>query len=189
MLCASSSAFAANLIDQNAPANNAYMAGFQQTNLAQSFQQTNGNLSGAGIFLQNGVGSGTASITIGLWTALPNQFGAVELASATDVTSSSNHWFDVFWSPVAVTPGATYFLTFDSTSDYGISGDVNNGYPKGFVYANPGYGAFTGYDYTFRTYASDTFSVPEPAIWALMLGGFGLAGAALRRGRATTVRA
>ena len=29
--------------------------------------------------------------------------------------------------------------------------------------------------------------VPEPTTWALMLGGFGLAGAALRRRRAATV--
>ena len=31
----------------------------------------------------------------------------------------------------------------------------------------------------------DVASVPEPATWAMMIGGFGLAGAALRRRRAT----
>ena len=35
-----------------------------------------------------------------------------------------------------------------------------------------------GNDHGFRTYVA---AVPEPATWALMIGGFGLAGAALRR--------
>jgi hypothetical protein len=42
-------------------------------------------------------------------------------------------------------------------------------------------------DANFRFTASTPAAVPEPASWALMIGGFGLAGAAMRR-RPATVR-
>jgi hypothetical protein len=63
----------------------------------------------------------------------------------------------------------------------GISGDTRNPYAFGQVYANPGYGSFSGFDYTFRTYTSDvSAAVPEPGTWAMMLIGFGVVGGAMR---------
>jgi hypothetical protein len=41
----------------------------------------------------------------------------------------------------------------------------------------------TGSDFTNFAFRVDGGAVPEPASWALMIGGFGLAGAALRRRR------
>ena len=41
----------------------------------------------------------------------------------------------------------------------------------------------------YRNYAFTSGAVPEPAAWALMIGGFGLAGAALRRRRQVAVAA
>ena len=46
-----------------------------------------------------------------------------------------------------------------------------------------------GIDNIHLTYNSNSGAVPEPATWALMLGGFGLAGAALRRRRAASATA
>jgi hypothetical protein len=105
------------------------------------------------------------------------------LATGTAQTESNDRWLDVFWSPVTLTAGQTYFLVFqDDRNAYGIAGDTNNPYANGNVYANSGFGNFSGFDYAFRTYADDaTGAVPEPATWAMMIMGFGLVGGAMRR--------
>jgi hypothetical protein len=59
---------------------------------------------------------------------------------------------------------------------------------SGGLYKNPGDESAYVTDWAvgeqFRNYAfKDTGGVPEPATWALMISGFGLAGAALRRRR------
>lgn len=174
---------AAIAIDQIAPVNTAYMADFAQGDLAQSFTPAQSNAAGAGIFLEPDVGSGAAGITIGLWTALPTLPGAIQLASASGTASAAGTWFDLFWSPVAVTPGASYVLTFSGGGSYAIAGDVNNGYAGGQTFANPGYGSFPGFDYAFRTYHDTAFApVPEPAGLALFgLGLLAVAGLTRRR--------
>jgi hypothetical protein len=139
----------ANLIDQNQPSGPVYMAAFSQTDLAQSFMQTNDNISGAGILLQAGVG-GTDNVTISVWTGLPNAGGTM-LATAS-AQGTQGQWVDVFWGYTAITPGVTYYLVFDGNTTLGIAGDTNNPYPNGHVFANPGYQPFPGFDYAFRTY-------------------------------------
>jgi hypothetical protein len=173
----------AQVIDQNAPTNNTFMAGFDQGDLAQSFKQSANNIVGAGIYLVAGQGSGNGTLTINLWSMLPTQQGANKLATGTADFSANDQWVDVFWSSVGVASGQTYFLEFLSTnSNYGIAGDVNNGYADGQVYANSGFGSFPTYDYTFRTYASGGTQVPEPATGALVAAGLaGLVGIARRR--------
>jgi hypothetical protein len=58
---------------------------------------------------------------------------------------------------------------------------------SGGLYANPGDTSAYVRDWAigsqFTNYAFTGSATPEPAEWALMLGGFGLAGAALRRRR------
>ena len=151
-----------NLIDQNQPSATTYMAGFTQGGLAQSFQQTNSNVSGAGIFLQENIGS-TDNVTIQLWSDVPDTSAAVMLAEAS-ATGTAGQWVDVFWTPVAVVPGTTYFLAFTGNTSLGISGDTGNPYAFGCVYAN-NFTPFANYDYTFRTYWEDNVSL-ERSTWA-----------------------
>jgi hypothetical protein len=154
---AAPSASAQCTVDQNQPNPPVYMAHFAQTDLAQSFQQSAGNICGAGIFLQAGIGT-TDNVTISLWTNLPNA-GGVLITSASAI-GTQNTWVDVFWPSVAITPATTYYLVFTGNTTLGIAGDINNPYPFGMVFANPGYGAFPVYDYTFRTYSGSTCTAP-----------------------------
>ena len=175
-------ATAAPVLDQSQPSGSAYMAAFAQGDLAQSFQQAHSNVAGAGILLQAGVGSSDL-VTIALWDALPNDGGTL-LASGSG-TGTAGSWFDVFWSPVPVTPGDTLFLVFTAGQNtLGIAGDVYDPYPAGMTYANPGYGAFPDFDYAFRTYYDDAVAaIPAPG--AVLLGALGAGLAGWLRGRRT----
>jgi hypothetical protein len=149
-------------IDQNQPVGNIYIANFSQTGVAQSFQQTHDNISGAGILLQADVGS-TGTVNIQLWTGLPNAGGS-KIAEGT-TTGTAGTWVDVYWSPTTVTLGTTYYLIFEpSTNGLGIAGTTNV-YPHGIAYANAGYGAWPAYDYAFRTYYRQYISL-ERTTWA-----------------------
>ncbi|QQT25174.1 MBG domain-containing protein [Sphingobacterium spiritivorum] len=135
-------------IDQSIASN--CTANISQSNLAQSFKPVTNSLMGASIFL-NATG-GNGSITISLWDKLPNA-GGVQLATGTAASSPSS-WVNVFWSPVSVTPGNTYYLVFTGTNNLNcIAGSTSNPYPDGQVYANAGYQSFPSYDYAFRTYS------------------------------------
>ena len=180
LLCAGGLTTAAPVIDQSQPNNPAYMAGFSQSDLAQSFQQAHDNVAGAGIFLREGVGS-SDMVTISLWDNLPNQGGTM-LTSGSGLGTAGS-WFDVFWTPVAVIPDTTLYLVFTSANDtLGIDGDTSNPYPRGQVYANAGFVSYPTFDYAFRTYYDDGFSV-IPAPGAMLLGvlGTGLVGYFRRR--------
>jgi len=61
----------------------------------------------------------------------------------------------VFWDPVSVTVGDTYYIVMEGTVSQCYAGDTNNPYPDGNVFANAGYQPFPTFDYTFRTYSCD----------------------------------
>ncbi|MDM7993050.1 MAG: hypothetical protein QUS11_07020 [Candidatus Fermentibacter sp.] len=158
----------ANVIDQNQPSATVYMAAFAQYDLAQSFQQTNANISGAGIMLYSGSGT-SDNVTIQLWTDLPNAGGT--MLTQASATGTAGEWVDVFWTAVPVTPATTYFLVFTGNTTLGINGDTANPYPYGCVYANTGFMQFAGFDYTFRTYYDDALSL-ERTTWAEVKSAF-----------------
>jgi len=147
----------ADMIDQEQNGASLYMAAFSQTDLAQSFQQANPNISGAGIYLQPGIGS-TDYVTISLYDALPNAGGNM-LASASAMGTAGT-WVDVFWGATAVTPGLTYYLVFTGNMTLGIAGDYDL-YLYGCVFANAGFQQFPQYDYTFHTYYGETTATQE----------------------------
>jgi hypothetical protein len=149
--------------DQQALTNNVYMASFGQADLAQSFIPAASDICGASIYMQN-TGPYTGDVTIELWDNLPTMAGTM-LATGTVTNVSTDTWADVTWSSVPITPGNTYYLVFTGTNtSMGISGDLNNGYPYGMVYANGGFGAFPSYDYTFKTASCGGAACPTDII-------------------------
>lgn len=101
-------------------------------------------------------------------------------------------WLDVFWDPVAVTPGQTlYFGT--SSLNWRFAADDRDPYAGGMAYqqelsgsALPG--ALEGHDLAFRIWSTKPAAMhvaPEPATWLLLCTGLlGLAAAGRRRRRA-----
>jgi len=189
-----SAASAADVIDQNQPDHSLGITYFNASLLAQSFTPVADNVSGAGVFLWEGHGRDPMTLTIDLMTGLPGSPGGATLASASKSVAQSGAWVDVFWDPVAVTAGTTYYLVFRATPPvrmedsyldyYGIAGAGGNSYAGGKIHVPPFLPTWDVYDYAFRTYADDRLDVspaPEPAGWALMIAGFGAAGSALRR--------
>jgi hypothetical protein len=168
------SASAAIVVDQQQLIETHVMAYFSQPDLAQSFQQSSGNIAGAGILLRSAVGT-TDLVTIGVWTALPNA-GGTQLASAS-ATGTAGQWVDVFWTPVSTVVNTTYYLVFSGNTTLAIAGSTNNPYLSGQTYANEEFFSYPTFDYTFRTYSDDAWpsQVPDSgstlAIFALSLIG------------------
>ncbi len=120
---------------------------------------------------------------------------------------SGLNWYDFSLPNVAVNTGSAYtFVLSNSSLRYGVvlGPDINifTGVPlSGDAYAGGQAFGVQSYpncpntpssacDLNFRVSGTTaTAAVPEPASWAMMLGGFALLGGALRRRRALTITA
>jgi hypothetical protein len=125
----------------------------------------------------------------------------------TSINDRTATWFDFDLTGTDVTVGSKYTAVLSTSSlRYGVvlgpeinifTGQILGGdaYAGGTaLFTNVPYsncGPTGGCDLNFRvTGYNDVAAVPEPAAWGMMIGGFGLAGGALRRRKAvrTTVR-
>jgi hypothetical protein len=165
---------AANIVDQSQLLENtSSLAVFSQAVLAQSFMPSFTTVSGAEVEL--GSTTATGNVTIGLYSSL----GGTLLASGTATGVTGGEFAQVFWSPVTVVAGDTYYLEFSSaTTTLNLAGDTSNPYAGGEAFANGSPPtAFPADDYTFQTYSSNTGGggggggVPEPATFGGVLLG------------------
>jgi hypothetical protein len=122
------------------------------------------------------------SYTFGFDVYLP----ANGFANAHDATLSATVGGLTFASFSASASPATTWTHFSSASTAGITGPVD------FVFEYNSFGQPAKDFVVDRVYfatTADAGGVPEPATWTMMIAGFGLAGAALRRRQSAPITA
>jgi hypothetical protein len=203
VLALASTAGAQNVIDQQQTADGNAFALLSDRWAAQSFRPTAANLSGVGYLVSpfhiGAPGSGTVQYHV--YDQRPDLAGAVPIVSgisgSVSLTGPDAVYADAFFDvPVAVTPGATYFVTGSSPGSnhlYVLAVQNPAAYPLGGSFYNDGTSPTAPYtdvtfqaDLTFRTYTFVSAVVPEPSTVILMTTGLlviGGGGAALRQRR------
>jgi hypothetical protein len=97
-----------------------------------------------------------------------------DLDTAFTATANTTYWLGL---QMGNTGGRTYWETTDVNGT--AKGQESFGSPSGIFSGN-------GQEHGFAL--STAGAVPEPATWAMMIGGFGMVGGAMRRRKSATVR-
>jgi PEP-CTERM motif len=157
------------VVDQSQTSTTGLMAAFNQADLAQSFQPSYPNITGASVLLASLPAS--SDVTIFLYDELPTLGGNL-LASGAVLGVAPNAYATVSFGLIPVVPNRTYYLVFQGANlASGLAGDTTNPYPRGQVYANTGFLPYNDFDYTFQTFSDSSSAVPEPGSVALFGGG------------------
>ncbi|MHA6719456.1 PEPxxWA-CTERM sorting domain-containing protein [Sphingomonas sp. RS6] len=155
--------------------------------LAQTFTAIDANLQSIGFnYTVMNSGYSNTPITLALYEGAGT--GGTLLASRTFDLVNLYGFTDTDFSGITLGVGQVYTAAVSTSSPLMgiyVTGDSYSG-----GYLNTGvYGAQSDLDLSFRVIGGSAAGpVPEPASWALMLGGFGFMGGALRRQRLTRVR-
>lgn len=154
-----------------------YLAGFGGIgNWDGQFQYTIfGDAGGSpGAALQSGSASITPTNTGGAWCCGDNAYlFAFNLASTFNAAAGSTYWLGIHAGAVG---------NFNRDDIYWVSTGSN-----GTLAGNESFGgtltnwASNGAEHAFYLDGARLAGIPEPAAWAMMLAGFGLVGAAMRR--------
>lgn len=183
------SASHASVVADNVAGNTAGMLGYY----GQSF-----TISGTGEFnnlafnffqaSNSPLAAGTAFIFESAYTGKASDLSAASPGLLARSTSISGNVYD-FGSAFNVSGGQQYFLYTNALLS--TIGAADDNYAGGNVFytsdANSVFGKFTDSDANFRLTAAPFAAVPEPATWAMFIGGFGLIGGVMRRRQKTGV--
>jgi hypothetical protein len=134
------------------------------------------------------------TVTAEIFSGVP---GSLTLLASGNLTPIANAFSDAFFSAINLTAGTTYFVAFEHVS--GLATNVTDtagatNLAGGLRYSFSSNNSFdSGPETQFTAQPMIEFiggrggAVPEPATWAMMVLGFGTAGAALRRRRPALV--
>lgn len=137
-------------------------------------------------------GSSGGTVTASLYSGT---VGSLTLLASGTLSTVAGAFADATLGPVSLTAGTTYFFSFSDVAGQYVNvtqdaGAENLGALRYDFGGAPG--TFDSSETGFTAQPIVRFlgagAVPEPASWAMMIGGFAIAGAAMRRRPAAAVR-